>query len=165
MKNCDEAVYKNKKCTIRKGVLYVKATTTVSVPAEATEKPMRMRIRINSNGLDFSEDEVNGFVYDFHIAAVEPLQSLTAKASSSSAARGTVALSSNADSYDYGTELTATATAANGVSNSELPFSSKTRVMYNPVFFGEKKLLPRLPLPAVWQSAITRDGKGSVSAF
>ena len=27
LKNCDEAVYKNKKCTIRKGVLYVKATT------------------------------------------------------------------------------------------------------------------------------------------
>ena len=89
-------------------------TATVTVPENAASKPMRMRIRINSNGLDFSEDEVNGFVYDFHIAAVEPLQSLTAKASSSSAARGTVALSSNADSYDYGTELTATATAANG---------------------------------------------------
>ena len=90
------------------------ATTTVSVPAEASEKPMRMRIRVNSSGLDLAEDDVDGFVYDFHIAVVEPQQGLTASVSASAANRGTVSLSSSADSYEYGTELTATATASNG---------------------------------------------------
>ena len=89
-------------------------TASVTVPKDAATKPMRMRIRINSNGLDFSEDEVIGFVYDFHITAVEAQQELTVKASSSAADRGTVALSSNDESYARGTELTATATAANG---------------------------------------------------
>ena len=89
-------------------------TANVAVPEDAATKPMRMRIRINSNGLDLSEDDVTGFVYDFHITAVEAQQGLTVKASSSAADRGTVALSSNAESHARGTELTATATATNG---------------------------------------------------
>ena len=89
-------------------------TASVTVPGDAASEPMRMRVRINSNGLDFSEDDVMGFVYDFHISVIEPQQGFTASASTSATNRGTATLSSNADSYEAGAELTATATAANG---------------------------------------------------
>ena len=56
-----------------------------------------------------------------------------------------------------------TETAAKGVSNSEFPFSSKTSVIYNPVFFGEKKELPCLPLPAVCSFAIISAGRVRLS--
>ena len=46
------------------------ATAEVTVPEWASEKQTRMRIRVNSNGLDLAEDEVNGFIYDFHIKKV-----------------------------------------------------------------------------------------------
>ena len=90
-------------------------TANVTVPADAaTTKPVRMRVRINSSGLDLSEDDVMGFAYDFHISVVEPQQGFTAKASTSAASRGAATLSSNADSYEAGAELTAIATPANG---------------------------------------------------
>ena len=89
-------------------------TASVSVPNDASSEPMRMRVRINSNGLDFSEDDVMGFAYDFHISVIDPQQGFTANAITSAANRGTATLSSNADSYEAGAELTATATAANG---------------------------------------------------
>ena len=89
-------------------------TATVAVPSDAATEPMRMRIRINSNGLELPEDDVTGFVYDFHISVVEPQQGYTASVVTCAADRGNVTLSDNAGSYEAGTELTATATAANG---------------------------------------------------
>ena len=88
-------------------------TASVSVPTDAAASHMRMRVRINSNGLDRAEDDVEGFAYDFHLTTVDAQQNLTVRASSSSASRGTVTLSSNAESYARGTELTATATPKN----------------------------------------------------
>ena len=70
-----------------------------------------MRVRVNSNGIDLAEDEVNGFIYDFHIKAVEPQEGRTVTVSKNSWERGTVKLSSVAESYELGTTLTATATA------------------------------------------------------
>ena len=84
---------------------------TVSVPEWATDKQTRMRVRVNSNGIDLAEDEVNGFIYDFHIKAVEPQEGRTVTVSKNSWERGTVKLSSVAESYELGTTLTATATA------------------------------------------------------
>ena len=88
-------------------------TASVTVPAEAAMSHTRMRVRINSNGLDRAEDDVEGFAYDFHLTPVDAQQNLTVRASSSSASRGTVTLSSNAENYARGTELTATATPKN----------------------------------------------------
>ena len=85
------------------------ATANVEVPEWAVEKNTRMRIRINSNGLDLAEDDLQGFAYDFHIAVVEPSESRTATVSVNSWERGKVTLSDVADSYPYGTVLTATA--------------------------------------------------------
>lgn len=39
----------------------------ITVPAEATEGKSRMRIRVNDNGLDGADDDVNGATYDFQI--------------------------------------------------------------------------------------------------
>ena len=90
-------------------------TTTASakaeVPAWATTEQTRMRLRINSNGLDLAEDEVNGFIYDFHIKVVEPKEERTVTVGVNSWERGAVTLSQTAESYTYGTTLTATATA------------------------------------------------------
>ena len=88
-------------------------TASVSVPNDAADSHMRMRVRINSNGLDRAEDDVEGFAYDFHLTTVDAQQNLTARVSSSSASRGTVTLSDNAESYARGTELTAIATPKN----------------------------------------------------
>ena len=83
---------------------------TVTVPEWATDKQTRMRVRVNSNGLDLAEDEVNGFIYDFHIKAVEPQEGRTVTVSKNSWERGIVKLSDVAKSYAVGTTLTATAT-------------------------------------------------------
>ncbi len=39
----------------------------ITVPAEAAEGKSRMRIRVNNNGLDGADDDVNGATYDFQI--------------------------------------------------------------------------------------------------
>ena len=39
----------------------------ITVPAEADEGKSRMRIRVNDNGLDDADDDVNGATYDFQI--------------------------------------------------------------------------------------------------
>ena len=69
-----------------------------------------MRIRINSNGLDLAEEDVEGFAYDFHLAVVEPQEGRTVNVGVNVANRGTATLSSKAESYTYGTTLTAKAT-------------------------------------------------------
>lgn len=42
-------------------------STEITVPAEAAEGKSRMRIRVNDNGLDGADDDVNGATYDFQI--------------------------------------------------------------------------------------------------
>ncbi len=86
-------------------------TATIGVPEWAAQKQSRMRVRINSNGLDLAEDDVEGFVYDFTISAVEAQDERTASVSVNDKKRGTATLSTVADSYARGTELTATAEA------------------------------------------------------
>lgn len=86
-------------------------TASVSVPEWAGDKQCRMRIRLNSNGLDLAEDDVEGFVYDFMIQASEAQEKCTVTVSANSWERGIVVLSQEGNSYDYGTQLTATATA------------------------------------------------------
>ena len=83
----------------------------VTVPEWATMEQTRMRLRVNSNGLDLAEDEVNGFIYDFHIKVVEPQEKRTVTVGVNSWERGTVELSQVAEDYAYGATLTATATA------------------------------------------------------
>lgn len=83
----------------------------VTVPEWATMEQTRMRLRVNSNGLDLAEDEVNGFIYDFHIKVVEPQERRTVTVGVNSWERGKVELSQDAEDYVYGTTLTATATA------------------------------------------------------
>lgn len=83
----------------------------VTVPEWANETQTRMRLRINSNGLDLAEDEVYGFIYDFHIKVVEAQENRTAAVSVNSWERGEAVLSETAGSYAYGTTLTAKATA------------------------------------------------------
>ncbi len=39
----------------------------ITVPAEAAEGKSRMRVRVNDNGLDGADDDVNGATYDFQI--------------------------------------------------------------------------------------------------
>ena len=87
------------------------ATASITVPEWAAETQTRMRIRVNSNGLDLAEDEVNGFIYDWHINVVPAQEERTATVSVNSWERGAVELSTVADSYAYGTTLTAKATA------------------------------------------------------
>lgn len=84
-------------------------SATIGVPEWAAQKQSRMRVRINSNGLDLAEDDVEGFVYDFTISAVEAQSERTASVSVNDKKRGTATLSTVADSYARGTELTATA--------------------------------------------------------
>ena len=86
-----------------------KCTATVNVPDWAAEKQSRMRVRINSNALDLAEDDVEGFVYDFHIRANKAQTTRTVTVGVNDKSRGSATLSTVADSYDYGTELTATA--------------------------------------------------------
>ncbi|MBR4848477.1 MAG: hypothetical protein IKV07_03875 [Bacteroidaceae bacterium] len=85
-------------------------TAQVTVPEWAIETRTRMRLRVNSNGLDLAEDEVYGFIYDFHINVVAPTEERTATVGVNASNRGTATLSQVAQSYAYGTTLTAKAT-------------------------------------------------------
>ena len=85
-------------------------TVKVTVPEEAAAGPMRMRIRINSNGLDLAEDDVEGFVYDFPFAVAEPQAERMVTIAVNGANRGEATLSAAAGSYPLGTTLTAKAT-------------------------------------------------------
>ena len=67
-----------------------------------------MRIRLNSNGLDRADDDVEGFVYDIPFAVVGGERKVLVDVNGAN--RGTVALSANAETYAVGTQLTATAT-------------------------------------------------------
>ena len=82
----------------------------ITVPEWATATQTRMRIRINSNGLDLAEDDVYGFIYDFHIKVVEAKENRTVSVSVNADDRGNVTLSDVAENYQYEATLTAKAT-------------------------------------------------------
>ena len=83
-------------------------TASVTVPDDAVSGDTRMRIRINSNGLDRADDDVEGFVYDIPFAVVNGERKVLVEVNGTN--RGTATLSANAESYAVGTQLTATAT-------------------------------------------------------
>ena len=81
---------------------------SVTVPEGAVSGDTRMRIRLNSNGLDRADDDVEGFVYDFPFAVVGAERKVIVDVNG--ADRGTATLSVNAATYAVGTQLTAVAT-------------------------------------------------------
>ena len=81
---------------------------SVTVPEDAVSGDTRMRIRLNSNGLDRADDDVEGFVYDFPFAVVGAERKVLVDVNG--ADRGTATLSASAATYAVGTQLTATAT-------------------------------------------------------
>ena len=83
-------------------------TATVTVPDDAVSGDTRMRIRLNSNGLDRADDDVEGFVYDIPFAVVGGERKVLVDVNGTD--RGTATLSANAETYAVGTQLTATAT-------------------------------------------------------
>ena len=83
-------------------------TASVTVPEGAVSGDTRMRIRLNSNGLDRADDDVEGFVYDIPFAVVGAERKVLVAVNDNDF--GTVVLSGNAATYAVGTELTATAT-------------------------------------------------------
>lgn len=85
-------------------------TATVAVPEDAVSGDTRMRIRLNSNGLDLADDDVEGFAYDFPLAVVDATTQREVTVDVNGADRGTAVLSSVAGTYTVGTLLTATAT-------------------------------------------------------
>ena len=85
-------------------------TATISVPENAVSGDTRMRIRLNSNGLDEADDDVEGFVYDFPFAVVDATTKRKVTIDINGDNRGTVALSAAEGLHTIGTQLTATAT-------------------------------------------------------
>lgn len=83
-------------------------TASVTVPEDAASGDTRMRIRLNSNGLDRADDDVEGFVYDFPFAVVGGERKVLVTVNGAN--RGKATLSANAATYAVGTQLTATAT-------------------------------------------------------
>ncbi|MBO7231285.1 MAG: hypothetical protein J6V20_07770 [Bacteroidaceae bacterium] len=86
-----------------------KGNAEATVPEWAEETQTRMRLRINSNGLDLAEDDVYGFIYDFHIKVVKAEENRTATVAVNADDRGSATLSEVAENYAYGTTLTAKA--------------------------------------------------------
>ncbi|MBR5893312.1 MAG: T9SS type A sorting domain-containing protein [Bacteroidaceae bacterium] len=103
--NCD-GVFETKQELAISGT---SCTATVSVPEWASDKQGRMRLRINSNGLDLAEDDVEGFIYDLNIKTAETHGTRTVTVGVNSWERGRATLSHTADSYAPGTALTAIA--------------------------------------------------------
>ena len=83
-------------------------SVSITVPDDAVSGDTRMRIRLNSNGLDRADDDVEGFVYDIPFAVVDAGRKVFVDVNGAN--RGTVTLSASAESYAVGTQLTATAT-------------------------------------------------------
>ena len=82
----------------------------VTAPDNAASGDTHMRIRLNSNGLDYADDDVEGFVYDFHLAVIDASAQRKVTVAANDNDRGSAALSSVAETYAVGTRLTATAT-------------------------------------------------------
>ena len=84
------------------------ATAEVTVPEDAVSGDTRMRIRLNSNGLDRADDDVEGFVYDIPFAVVGGERKVLVDVNDTHS--GTATLSSTGEAYAVGAQLTATAT-------------------------------------------------------
>ena len=153
-------------------------TATVTVPAEAVSGDTRMRIRLNSNGLDRADDDVEGFVYDFNLSVVDATTERKVYLDVNGANNGTVALSAAGDSHVVGTQLTATATPKGNATfeswreggvvvstDAEYTFTVEDRNMTLKAYFT-----PNTAIPAQWDFtfnrtsateatvAVTRDG-------
>lgn len=89
---------------------------TISVPDNATEKQSRMRIRVNENGLNMPDDDIEGVAYDFMITVSQPRSTRCITTDCNDNGRGTATLSADGDTFPVGTTLTATA-QANGNSS------------------------------------------------
>lgn len=83
---------------------------TVTVPEDAVSGDTRMRIRLNSNGLDNADDDVEGFVYDFPFAVVDATTERKVTVEVNGVNNGTASLSAAEGLHIVGTQLTATAT-------------------------------------------------------
>lgn len=86
------------------------ATGTFTTPEWAANTETRMRVRVNENGLNYAEDDVEGVVYDFVIKASPAMQHRTVTIATNAKGRGNATLSTVAEKYEKGTALTATAT-------------------------------------------------------
>lgn len=86
------------------------ASGTFTTPEWAANCETRMRVRVNENGLNYAEDDVEGVVYDFIITASPAMENRTVTIGTNAKGRGTATLSQVADEYEKGTTLTATAT-------------------------------------------------------
>ena len=82
---------------------------TVDVPENAVSGDTRMRIRLNSNGFDRADDDVEGFVYDIPFAVVDATTQRKVFVEVNGSNRGTATLSASAATYAVGTQLTAVA--------------------------------------------------------
>ena len=87
------------------------ANGTFTAPEWAALTDSRMRVRVNENGLNYAEDDVEGVVYDFIITVAPAMDKRTVTIGANAQGRGTITLSQIADEYEKGTTLTATATA------------------------------------------------------
>lgn len=86
------------------------ASGTFTAPETASTAETRMRVRVNENGFNNAEDDVEGVVYDFVITAAPAMEGRTVTIGTNAKGRGTATLSQVADEYEKGTTLTATAT-------------------------------------------------------
>lgn len=85
-------------------------TATIAVPENAVSGDTRMRIRLNSNGLDHADDDVEGFVYDFNFSVVDATTQRKVTVDVNGVNDGTATLSAAEGLHAVGTQLTATAT-------------------------------------------------------
>ncbi|MBR3612046.1 MAG: T9SS type A sorting domain-containing protein [Bacteroidaceae bacterium] len=90
------------------------ASGTITVPDWAEQTDVRMRVRINSNGLNLADDDVEGFLYDFIVNVTPAKEGRNVTVAVNDKARGSVLLSPASESYAKGTALTATATPYKG---------------------------------------------------
>ena len=155
-------------------------TATVTVPADAVSGDTRLRIRLNSNGLDRADDDVEGFVYDIPFAVVGGERKVLVDVNASD--RGTATLSANAETYAVGTQLTATATPKGNATfhswreggvvvsrESTYTFAVANRNMTLKAYFTLNTEEPEEPepseaTPAQWDFTFTRTSTTAASA-
>lgn len=144
-------------------------TATVTVPDDAVSGDTRMRIRLNSNGLDRADDDVEGFVYDFPFAVVDGERKVFVDVNGAN--NGTVTLSATAETYAVGTQLTATATPKGNATfeswreggvvvsrDAEYTFTVEDRNMTLKAYFT-----PNTAIPAQWDFTFNRSSENAAT--
>ena len=145
-------------------------TASVTVPEDAVSGDTRMRIRLNSNGLDRADDDVEGFVYDIPFAVVDGERKVFVDVNDSHS--GTATLSSSAETYAVGTQLTATATPKGNATfdswreggvvvsrEAEYTFAVANRHMTLKAYFT-----PNTEVEATWDITFTRTSTTEATA-